>query len=258
MPINPPSAPYDTADTVLNFARVSINDAIEGLSGELLSNSQPYTFTLLNSAWRRLQSDLRELGHDDMYSEAVLLDITACQTTDPGIFCYIDWGGYFDGATYQASPTLPGDLIVPVRLWERMNGSNDIFLDMAETADGLPGRSKGAWNMEWEWRGDALWFVGATQANDIRMRYEKFLPDIDAAGSALVPLMYCARTLALYVAAEFCASRGSGSAATFFQLGQEEARRMARRSVRRKQRGAHRRLPYGAGGFGRYRGNSFF
>lgn len=255
MPVNPPSAPYDTVGTVLDYARVLINDAINGLGGDLLSDSQPYTFTLVNMAWRDMQSDLRELSHDDLFGEAVLSSISPVATTDPGIFCYIDWGGYFDGVTYQASPTLPGDMIVPVRLWERFSGSNDFFRDMAETADGLPGRSKGAWFREWEWRGDALYLVGAQQTNDIRIRYERFLPDLDASSTAPIPIMYSARCLALYVAAAFEFSRGTPAAADFLQRGKMEADRIAKRTTRRQQRGQHRRKPYGAGGFGRRYGN---
>src|SRR6185437_1440647 len=84
---------------------------------------------------------------------------------------------------------LPSDLLVPLKLWERAAGSSDDFLEMWDLTDhgGLPSQPQGAGLQFWEWRADGLYFLGATQDRQIRLRYQKAYPDlVDATSPVLI------------------------------------------------------------------------
>jgi len=51
---------------------------------------------------------------------------------------------------------LPTDLLVPVKLWERANGSTDDFAEMVDLTrhGGLPSRGQDIVLSVWEWRAD--------------------------------------------------------------------------------------------------------
>ena len=42
--------PFDTVDTALNMARTRLNDAIASLSGDVLTNDQPFTTQIFQGA----------------------------------------------------------------------------------------------------------------------------------------------------------------------------------------------------------------
>ena len=48
--------PYPLVQDILNLARARVNDTAISIDGSLLSNTQPYTLTLLNGAWRWMQA----------------------------------------------------------------------------------------------------------------------------------------------------------------------------------------------------------
>ena len=120
--------------------------------------------------------------------------------------------------------------------------------------DGLPSRVKQGRLIEFDWRGDAIWLVGATQSNDIRIRYNQFLPELVLGGSpSAVLILRSDRALAYKIAKIFAEGRGSELAASFENSYQAFLKHMTSRTARRKQRGQHRRRPYGSalrGGWG--------
>ena len=84
---------------------------------------------------------------------------------------------------------LPPDLLVPVKLWERANLSSDDFIEMTDLTDhdGLPSEPQGQALRFWEWRADGLYFLGATQDTQIRLRYQTSFPDlVDATSPVLI------------------------------------------------------------------------
>jgi len=83
---------------------------------------------------------------------------------------------------------LPTDLLMPLKLWERANGSSDDFVEMVDLTrhGGLPSRDQDITLSVWEWRADGLWFVGATQDTQIRLRYLKAYPDLTDASSPVL------------------------------------------------------------------------
>lgn len=247
----PISTPFDTAAYVCNAARVIVNDAGISLAGNLLADTQPYTVTLLNMAYRTLQEDLTDAGVETMAKETTIVGITASGApTDPGIYAQLSYTGYNNGTANSATPTLPTDMVGPLRLQERTTGSTQQFIPMFPVNDGLPSRGKQSRLVEWDWRGDSIWLVGATQSNDIRIRYNQFLPELILAGvgsPSAVLILRSDRALAYKIAQIFAEGRGSELAGSFEASYEKFLAKITSRTARRKQRGQHRRIPYGAG-----------
>jgi hypothetical protein len=237
---------YDDASYVMNLVRSICNDAALSIAGNLLADDQPYVPVLLNAAYRTLQEDLTDRGVEVMAKETILENIgPAGFPTDPGIFCYVNATGYNDGLTNFDTPFLPADFVGPLRLEERTNGSEEQFLPMYPTSDGLPARVKYLRLIEWEWRNNAIWFVGATQANDVRLRYNQYLTELvltPTPSQVLIPRSD--RCLAYKVAEMFAEARGSAVAPSFAAKYTEYLSRLTQQTARRKQRAQHRRIPY--------------
>jgi hypothetical protein len=257
MPIIPPptpTVPFDTADTILNLARARLNDTILSAAGNLLADTQNYTFTLLNGAWRHLQEDLANAGTCALIQEVVLQGFPVVGSTDPSSQAFLNQQYYFDGQNYWIPPDvglLPQDLILPLRIWERQTQTNQIFTQVSPTNDGLPDLVKTNRNRVYEWRNNSIYMPGANIVVDFRIRYASYLPDIAANGTAQVPILRCSDALAHYVCAEFAYSRGSPEAVgvgnSFMGMGQAAMKRMLNREARQQQRGNHRKIGYSKG-----------
>ena len=128
--------------------------------------------------------------------------------------------------------------------------------------DGLPSITQTSYLRLWEWRCllsdnslQAIFFLGALQNQDIRLRYWNLLPDLvlgtpspygdGTATGTFLPVVRAGRTLAHYIAWAFANARGSPLAAGFLAEGDNALNEMLRSTSRRKQRGSHRRRPYG-------------
>ncbi|MGH9343303.1 MAG: hypothetical protein ACRD3Y_03105 [Bryobacteraceae bacterium] len=254
MPVLPPvqSAPYDTVSTVLDAARVRLNDAIASLGGDVLTNTQPFTQTIVLLAWRRLQEFLADLGIVRLTREAILTALPPVASLDPAIQAFLNWTNYFDGVNYWKVPLLPQDLLLPLRLWERLSGQNASFAPMDNWLDGLPAWSKTASNRIWEWREDSIYLPGASQTTDLRLRYAAYLPDFVTTPETEwyeqpVPIARVLDPLAYFICSEAANARGDVDGAVFDQKAEAAARRVFNREVRMKQRVNIRRIPRSAG-----------
>jgi len=161
---------------------------------------------------------------------------------------------------------LPQDLILPMRLWQRVTGQNAEFSPIPQWLDGLFSMPATPYNQCWEWRGDAIYFTGANSALDIRVRYANFIGDfIEANGlpwyQQTVPVSRALDPLSLYVCSEVASSRPDleMDTAAFYAAGLAAAKLIYNRDVRQKQRVNVRRLSrsgrlegnmYGQGGQG--------
>lgn len=247
----PPITPFDTITYVMNNARTICNDAGLTLAGNLLADTQPYATALANMAYRTLQEDLTDAGVETMAKETTVVGLTASGApTDPGIYAVLSYSGWNDGVTPFQTPTLPSDMVGPLRLAERTTGSTQTFIPMFPVNDGLPSRAKQSRLVEWDWRGDALWFLGALQSNDIRIRYNIYLPELVLTGQgspSSVLVLRADRALAYKIAQIFAEGRGSALAESFGNSYEMFLKKITSRTARRKQRGQHRRIPYQAG-----------
>ena len=251
---------YDTAQTVLNTARVRLHDRIEtaaSVRGSLDDATSAYAQAALNSGWRHLQVFLGNCGFTTLIGDTVIPSLPIVATTDPASQTFISWTACSDGVNVAlTSPLLPANLMYPLACWERQSGINAPFPvhpNMENMLDGLPALPKGIMNRRWEWREDAIWLPGAQQHVDLRVRYQKSLADF-ADGAEIqwfdqpVPILLCSDALAWFVVAECLSGRADPaltSAAN--EAGEREARKIVNRDVRAKQRVNVRRQPRSGG-----------
>ena len=168
------SSAYNTAGQITSLVRSLLNDA----QGNLFTDAVllPYA----NSAYRKLQRALGNAGGGGFIQDDVPLVVAAVATTDTSLQVSI--------TDATAPPNqLPTDLLVPIKFWERAAGSSE-FCEMVDLTrhGGLPSRAQDVNLSVWEWRADGLYFLGATQDTQIRLRYAKAYPDFTDATSAVL------------------------------------------------------------------------
>jgi hypothetical protein len=96
----------------------------------------------------------------------------------------------------------------------------------------------------WEWRGDKIWFGGANQVLDLRIRYKRIIEDPYGAATTVIPIIRCAVPLAYLVVEIFAASRGSIVLPVFQQEGEDAIKQLINQTTRKNQRVNYRRIPY--------------
>lgn len=207
------NTPYDSVSTVLNTVRVRMN-ALAKSAGDVVTASQPFTQQAFNTAWRRMQEFLVNLKFSRLMGiETEILAIPAVGTSDPGVSASLTWSGYSDGKNaIKPAFSLPAGLIRPIRLWERVTGSNAGFTPMEFTQNGLGNQPKQARNYAWEWVGDSLNLPGSTVPMDLRIRYSGSLPDFVGAGATpwylqQVPIARALDALAWFTCFELASAR---------------------------------------------------
>jgi len=139
------SSAYNTAGQITSLVRSLLNDT----QGNLFTDAVllPYA----NSAYRKLQRALGNAGGGGFIQDDVLLVVTAIAQTDTSLQVAI--------TDATAPPNqLPTDLLVPLKIWERPNGSAQDFLEMVDLTrhGGLPSRAQDLTLGVWEWRGRDL------------------------------------------------------------------------------------------------------
>jgi hypothetical protein len=226
------SSAYNTAGQITSLVRSLLNDA----QGNLFTDTVllPY----LNSAYRKVQRAIGNAGGGGFIQDDVLLVVTAVAQQDASVQVSI--------TDATAPPNqLPTDLLVPLKLWERTNLSSDDFAEMVDLTrhGGLPSREQDIVLSVWEWRVDGLWFLGATQDTQIRLRYMKAYPDfVDATSPVLVrnaqeALAYATAGLAGW-------ARGSPLAEKWDAAAEDALEDLVVAAVKREQQSSRRRRPY--------------
>ncbi len=240
----------------MDLARVRVNDTGIDLTGDLLANDQPYTETLLNSAWRWLQVRSANAGIETEKKVVVLQGIPVAFSLDPANQSMVSWSGCTDGVNQFDTPVLPADLLLPLEMYRRASptagGVGGPFLEeMKQTDDGL----RSYLSSRYDWRSDGLYFNGRNVPTDIWIRYSALRPKltIDDPVQA-VPVMRCENALSARIAYEFAAMRGAAQAASLAALADAEFDMISLGSTRKNQRRSLRRRPFSGGrrrgGFG--------
>jgi hypothetical protein len=226
------SSAYNTAEQITTLVRSLLNDS----AGNLFTDAVllPY----VNSAYRKVQRALSAAGQETFLVDDILLVVPAVSEVDPSAQVMIN------DATAPPNQ-LPTDLLVPLDVWERANGSSDDFVLMTDVTarGGLPAIEQGITLGIWEWRQDGLCFLGATQDTQIRLRYQKAFPDFTD-GTSVVLVRNAQEAIAYGGAAMAALARGSPLAEDWDSAAQNAIEDLIATSVRRDQRGARRRLPY--------------
>lgn len=245
MPVVPSTA-YGTVEGALNLARALVNDMIVSSSGEILTDTAPFTFPLLNDAADYVQKELMNRGMNTFVKETILASVLpiAVSPADPGAQVNISDSGYFDGVANHASPVVPFDLIVPQFLWERQTGTQELWVPMQQVLDGLPAVVQNARLGIWEWREDAIFMPGATQSEDVRLRYESETLSFQTTTDVIL-IRGINSAFANRLAYKFLLSRGSPIAATFSAEADKCILQLATAYSRQKQRVPAVRRRYG-------------
>jgi len=211
------SSAYNTAGQITSLVRSLLNDS----QGNLFTDTVllPYA----NSAYRKLQRALGNAGGGGFIQDDALLVVTAVTQPDTSLQVSI--------TDATAPPNqLPTDLLVPVKIWERPNGSTDDFLEMVDLTrhGGLPSR-----------------ILGATQDTQIRLRYLKAYPDFTDATSPV--LVRNAQEAIAYATAALAGwARGSPLAEKWDDAAADAIEDLVSAAVRREQQSARRRRPFSA------------
>ena len=223
---------YNTAGQITALVRSLLNDA----AGNLFTDAVllPY----VNSAYRKAQRALANIQSGSFLTDDVLLVVTAVTQVDPSAQVSI--------TDATAPPNqLPPDLLVPVKLWERASGSSDAFMEMTDLTDhdGLPSEPQALTLNYWEWRADGLYFLGATQDTQIRLRYQKSYPDLSDATSPVL-IRQAQEVLAYAAAAMAGAARGAPQAERWDAAAADALEDLILRATQREQQTGRRRRPF--------------
>ncbi len=227
---------YNTAGQITALVRSLLNDA----AGNLFTDTVllPY----VNAAYRKAQRTLANVQSGTFLSDDVLLVVPAVTEVDASAQVSI--------TDATAPPNqLPPDLLVPVKLWERpySNGglSSDDFIEMVDLTDhdGLPSEPQVERLRFWEWRADGLYFIGATQDTQIRLRYQTSFPDlVDSTSPVLI--RNAQEALAYAAAAMAGAARGAPQAERWDVAAVDALEDLLVRTTQREQQTGRRRRPY--------------
>jgi hypothetical protein len=226
------STAYNTAGQITALVRSLLNDA----AGNLFTDAVllPY----VNSAYRKVQRALANIESGTFLTDNVLLVVPAVAQADASAQVSITDG--------TAPPNqLPTDLLVPMKLWERANGSSDDFIEMTDLTghDGLPSEPQTQMLRYWEWRADGLYFLGATRDTQIRLRYQKSYPDLaDATSPVLV--RHAQEAIAYAAAAMAGAARGAPQAERWDGAAADAIEDLIVRATQREQQTSRRRRPF--------------
>ena len=271
MPVPPPftAAPYDNLESVLNLSRTRFNDAIASIGGEILTDTQPFTATMVNSAWRRLQAQLCNLGYSKYKRKWWGYGLPAVASQDPSSETFWSWTQYFDGVAYYTAPVvplLPQDMIAPLVIKERQSGNNQPFSKMMLAPDGLRECRKRPWNGQFEWKNDAIYMPGSTFSMDFEIEYAAYDYDFVSTNGVLgnpattppttpfnmqVPIMRCQSAFANYVCVECAKGRDDVDVPQFLAEAEQDAKLLMNNSdVKLKQRHPVQRRAYAGRGRG--------
>lgn len=223
---------YNTAGQITSLVRSLLNDA----AGNLFTDTvlMPYT----NAAYRKVQRALGNVQSGTLLSDDVLLVVTAVTAVDASLQVSI--------SDSTAPPNqLPTDLLVPLKLWERCSGSSDDFVEMTDLTNhgGLPSQPQDTDLEFWEWRTDGLYFIGATQDVQIRLRYQKSYPDLVDCNSPIL-VRNAQEAIAYFTAAMASAARGTPQAERWDAAGVDALEDLLTRATQREQHTNRRRRPY--------------
>lgn len=218
---------YPTIQTITNLVRSDVRDDMAGATGmigegQILVDNLTTSVTmanLFNSAVRELCHKLRIVNAPMLIADNyILFDIPPMngplgfQVADPSVQVYVGFNGYFDGTQWLSAYPLPPGLFQPMRLWERENGSGDVFQDMGEPSNGMEGVNQtNGWG-RWEWRQDMLCFPGSLDFRDLRIRYMMILNTFFVANAnpatTYLPIMGCEEAVARIIDRLYAARQG--------------------------------------------------
>lgn len=214
---------FPTLQTLMNLARVHVNDTFRGATqtpgeGRVLTNDSPFAIPCINDALSDYSRELDNSGVPTLFKETFMLNfppvnsILGAGIPNATVQQELSYTGFFDGLVSTTDLVLPADLLSPKRMWYRASNTGQPFYEFLPAPAGLQSYFQGLVPGMWDWRGNSIFWNGAVQPIDIRMRYNAqvefygVIDPTDFADTAL-PFRDCVSVLALMVAEKFCAAR---------------------------------------------------
>lgn len=155
----------ETAATALATARALLDPTGQGLFTD--AALLPY----LNVAYRAIRDEVTAIREWSANEAVTMLYAVPPQTGSL--------------SAYQVQGGELADLEQPIAIRERPAGTTpESFQEVRQVAE-LPSRSPDLLLHEYEWRGDGIYFVGASQALDLEIRYVRVWPTIQSAADCL-------------------------------------------------------------------------
>jgi hypothetical protein len=249
----------------MDLVRSLVNDTQAGAEnvpgeGQIFTNNpaiSPFTQPFLNSSIRELYRELRNVGDPVLIFDNVIIlglppldsPTNGIASPDPTVQTVLSTGSYFDGVQQWPNFQLPGNMLNPIKLWERQTGSNNAFQEMTQPQDGLSPRQQGPCLREWEWRNNNINFHGATQQRDIRMRYYGALPTFFSQtldfSTTYVPVLDCTDAVAYMTAVKYARMLGSPGLADLLAESKNQMFQLKNATIRRMQSINFARIPFG-------------
>jgi hypothetical protein len=239
------SGPYDNCEFVMQMARAMANDAALSIAGNILSDTQPYVFLLLEKAYRELRKMMTSEGVTTFARTLIVTGLTPVANpggvADPTIQVQLSYTGYFNGVSNANPPALPPDLIEPLEIWERQTETQNKWNPLRPASDSINTSSQTQTFGEWLWENDILYLPGATLENDLKIKYLRKMATLTQPNQQIL-IKDCAEALAALFIATACKSRGGTAvAADYRQEGLQAVKMMVNPSTRRENYGTYRR-----------------
>lgn len=250
---------FPVVEEVTTLWRSIINDTFPGIAnqqGRIATDSAPFTLPYLNSAFRKLQRELRNEGVTFPIKNVYILNLPALANQNPGVEVSLGFDGFFDGQGMNANPYLPGDCMQVEAVWQQVAGSGLPYSPMLQPQQGIPSQFQGQVFFWWEWRQYKIFLNGSLETMNLRVRYKSGQPPINvpAADFATTPIyiLDCQDALANLMAHMYGTARGASDAslAAVKANAEEAISEMALEWTRRAQTVNYARSPYGGGGSG--------
>lgn len=272
-----PSSNFPSLLDIANLVRSFVNDDKQGYTrtpgeGQILVNltsgvtaaQLPQFVTLtnfMNSAIREVRREVGIMGQPTFIRDNYLLLGLPPINSDLGVGAVnpsaqqsLTVSGFFDGLSINPDFLLPSDLLQPLELWERLTGSQSPYSEMKQSTGALRPRYQVNALVDWEFRGNAIWFNGAIQSRDVRLRYIAALASLAAASidwsQTFIPIPDCQEAVADKIAVRYGRRLGSSQVADLVQQADRSMLRLRQTVTRARQRIDYRRPMYSGDGNG--------
>jgi hypothetical protein len=277
----------ETPNQILNAARTRVNETIlapQGFPGGSDPGSQfnevgggvanleqnpdgtliYRTQIIFNNAYRKFQKYLANLGYRLLIGDNLIIpSLPINSNVDPAAQSWLSWNGFFNGTAFTNTPALPQDFYAPLKIRERLSGTNSIFIPMRCALDGLRNSYiRVTLNRQWEWRTNGLYLPGATSLTDLQLRYTRYLPALPDPNyyvsntpwyEQMLPVPGCLSAMAWYICYEvlnYMPELGE-QALVALKNAEDEADKVFNDQARADQRTNSRRHPRGGSSRGR-------
>lgn len=262
---------YPALETILALIRALANDSFAGNTntpgeGQVLTDLyqattsyNPQLLNCFNAAIREMYRKLRTVKGKALIRDNYILTALpvvngplGASQPDPTVQTYLNFAFYFDGTNQNASFTLPADLMMPLRVWDRQSGTTTVFVPLQEARNGLDPANQTDELRVWEWREGRINFPGALIQRDIRIKYLAFLPAFFPTNpvpanyftTTQIPIFDCEETVAFLTLRNLSMGLNPAVLPTLKALADESILDLRNQEVRRMQATNYTRMPW--------------